>query len=55
MEDVLIREVIEILREATERKNWNTVKWMTEVLNMHTIGAIDEYLQIKKKAKEGGN
>lgn len=37
MTDKEIRIILNVLREGIEKKNWNTIKYVEGLLNMHTI------------------
>lgn len=45
MSDMHIRTIIKELRKEIKDKDWNKIEYVEELLNMHTLDAIPEYLK----------
>lgn len=48
MDDVHIRVIIKELRNGIKNKDWNKVRYVEGLLNMHTIDAIPKYIKMVK-------
>lgn len=48
MDDVHIRVIIEELRKGIKNKDWNKVKYVERLLNMHTTDSIPKYIKMIK-------
>ena len=40
MEDKQVRIILEVLRYGIKSKNWDTIKYVENLLNMHTMDVV---------------